>query len=317
MENHFLTVAVDFLLFARSGDHAAELSARIDEATAAAAEAPTGESNGTVARRRDDGRRSRRRDVDVTIVDASANPRKVHDWMHCATPDVLEGYDYVWFLDGDIALRSLNWQAYFHQVRVMRPRICAASIVGASPDAKPGTIWTTLRYQSDPRLLAGEVTISELGYTMLEVSTWLRYRELLVNETEAMRDISLGGENCFDMGWCHLAKNDMVGRQERGPIMDHDIGHRASHGENSSHVVEVNDSTVGAIRGRSCVVFYQTPLQHVSKKTFVHNAEQIEASKGLCQFFRGKKGVIGAGGLWTVHQLFVAPKEGPAMKNGK
>ena len=313
MENNFLAVEADFMLFARSRDHAAELSAKIDEATAAV---PLDTLNGTItSRSRHD--QLLRHEVDVNIIDVSANPRKVYNWVHHAIPARLDGYDYVWFIDGDIVLMSLNWQAYFHQVNVMRPKICSASIIGESPEKKAGTYWTTLRYQSDPRLLAGEVTISELGYTMLEVSTWLRYREILVNETEVMRNISLGGENCFDMGWCHLAKNDMVGRQERGPILDRDIEYVASHGENSSHVMEVNDSTEGAIRGRSCVVFYQTPLQHVNKKSFVHDDAQIEASKGLCQFFRGQKGVIGAGGLWTVHQLFVAPKEGPAMKNDK
>lgn len=292
MENNFLSVRADFMLFVRSADHASQLRREIDTISLSFNETATNCDR-------------LQHEVEVNIVDVSYNPKKVYNWIHHVHPARLKGYDYVWFVDGDIPLSKLNWQAYFHQVRVMRPKICAASLIGGSPTSKPGTEWTTLRYQADPRLLAGEVTISELGYTMLESGVWLRYRALVANESDVMDDLALGGENCFDSGWCHMAKNGMKGKQERGPIWDYSIGYR----ENSTGWVEMDDvANHDAISGRSCVVFYQTPLQHVSKRSLHTDETRVEATKRLCGFFRGQKGVTGAGGLWTMYGVFVAPK---------
>ncbi|KAL7526281.1 hypothetical protein ACHAXR_001408, partial [Thalassiosira sp. AJA248-18] len=250
-------------------------------------------------------------------LDVSLNPRKVHDWITYADRERLDGhYDYVWFLDGDITLQSLNWQAFWINVNTFLPKISQASVIGASATSKPGTEWTTLRYQTDARLIAAEVPILELGAPLIEVETWLRYRELILSAPdEVVYDIALGGENCFDMGWCHMAKSNMTGKQERGPIMDYAIAYHQSSDYYSLPVVSHHDYSHGASssssssssRGRSCIVFYQTPIQHINKKTRGADDTVRRANRNLCRFLRENHGVTGAGGLWTVYDLFTAP----------
>ena len=48
------------------------------------------------------------RDVKVDIIDVSAAPKKLWNWIIHANEETLDRYDYVWFVDGDIRLTSLN-----------------------------------------------------------------------------------------------------------------------------------------------------------------------------------------------------------------
>lgn len=190
----------------------------------------------------------------------------------------------------------------------MKPKIAQPSLIGKSL-GEPGAGWPTTRHQKDPRLLAAETPLVEIGVPLIEVEIWLRYREMVMNNTSLMMRIYNGGENCFDSGWCHMAKTNMTGNQTRGTILDRDISYRAD-----SPVVgrgSINNTTTNNddddVEGRPCVVFYQTPMQHINKKSRTRDDRIKSGSHNLCPYFRGEKGVVGAGGLYYVYELFNAP----------
>ena len=282
-DNFFSRVEADFMLFARSTDHVEQLQMEIEKQSSL-----TNQTN------------IYHHNVDIDIRDVSSNPKKIYNWVIHADRDRLLNYDYIWFIDGDIKLKSLNWQAFWKNVHIMKPKISQPSMIGGNSN-QPGTTWTTLRYQSDARLIAAEVPIVELGVPLLEVETWLKYRDIMFNNPSVMNDLRLGGENCFDMGWCHLAKTNMTGQQQRGKMWDKDIGYGRG--------IEMDMSTNSTMKGRACMVFYQTPLQHITKGTFVRDSAWATATANVCKFLREEKGVFGKGGSWTVYELFNFPND--------
>ena len=279
-DNFFSTVKADFMLFARSTDHVEQLQMEIEK------QSLTNQTN------------IYHHTVDIDIRDVSSNPKKIYDWVMYADRDRLLNYDYIWFIDGDIKLTSLNWQAFWQNVHVMKPKISQPGMIGGNSN-QPGTTWTTLRYQSDARIIAAEVPIVEIQAPLLEVETWLKYRDIMFNNPSVMNDLRMGGENCFDMGWCHLAKTNMTGQQQRGKMWDKDIGY--------DNGIEMDLSTNSTMKGRACMVFYQTPLQHITKGTFVRDPAWAKATENLCKFLREEKGVFGKGGSWTVYEQFNFP----------
>jgi len=188
--NYFSRVEADFMLFARSLDHADQLREEIEKLST---------SRNETADIIVDSHIRHQHTVDVDIRDTSSNPKKIYNWVLHADKERLQTYDYIWFIDGDIQLNSLNWQAFWLNVNVMKPKISQPGMIGASVD-QPGTSWTTLRYQTDARIIAAEVPIVEVQAPLLEVETWLQYRDMMFNNPSVMNDIRLGGENCFDMG---------------------------------------------------------------------------------------------------------------------
>ncbi len=54
----------------------------------------------------------------------------------------LEEYEYyVWFIDGDIPHFSMNWHAFFKQVRIMRPKISQPASIN---DRGSGSVFKTI-----------------------------------------------------------------------------------------------------------------------------------------------------------------------------
>jgi len=190
-DNYFSKVEADFMLFARSLDHAGQLRKEIDKLSHL-----TNQTTDIIV---DDNHIRHQHTVDIDIRDTSSNPKKIYNWILHADKERLQTYDYIWFIDGDIQLNSLNWQAFWLNVNIMKPKISQPGMIGASVD-QPGTSWTTLRYQTDARIIAAEVPIVEVQAPLLEVETWLQYRDIMFNNPSVMNDIRLGGENCFDMG---------------------------------------------------------------------------------------------------------------------
>jgi len=190
-DNYFSKVEADFMLFARSLDHAGQLRKEIDKLSHL-----TNQTTDIIV---DDNHIRHQHTVDIDIRDTSSNPKKIYNWILHADKERLQTYDYIWFIDGDIQLNSLNWQAFWLNVNIMKPKISQPGMIGGSVN-QPGTSWTTLRYQTDARIIAAEVPIVEVQAPLLEVDTWLQYRDMMFNNPSVMNDIRLGGENCFDMG---------------------------------------------------------------------------------------------------------------------
>ncbi|KAL7535701.1 hypothetical protein ACHAXR_006675 [Thalassiosira sp. AJA248-18] len=279
-ENNYIAVRADFMLFARSDAYAHNISKTIDLLS--------GEIKQNAVY-----------EVGVDIRDVSHNPVKIWNWiLHC-TESRLAEYDYVWFIDGDISLKSLNWQAFWQQVKLMRPKITQAGTIGNGREGH-ATVHPVLRFKEDSRLIAAEVPILEVQSPLLEVETWLGFRNFLVHDPEPMEQMADGAEQCFDMGWCHYAKNNLTGVQSHGPISN--LGYH----DYSPTLSLTGDSH----KGRGCVVLYQTPIVHISRMS------RVTATTGrfgiaqalLCRYFRLKVGVIGKMGLKTVYELFNAPK---------
>jgi len=282
--NNFFSVHADFMLFALNS----EIARQLNEVTTQDHTSFSGTASvepRTALRLH--------RDVKVDVIDVSAAPKKLWNWIIHANEETLDRYDYVWFVDGDIRLTSLNWHAFFMNIRIMRPKIsqpASISVMGS------GSVFKTLTYQQDTRVIAAEVPIVEVQAPILEVETWLRYSKFIQSEPSLMTSILLGGENCFDMGWCHLAKNNMQGKQLHGIMWDRDISFR----KDQSFLLDGTNSTVG----RSCIVFYQTPIIHNSKQTRQVSGTVMRENSALCDFLREKKGVIDKEGPHKVNELF-------------
>ena len=120
----------------------------------------------------------------------------------------LYGFDYVWMIDGDILLRSINWVAFWQQILLLHPKIAQPSIIGTK-EGVYSSYHSVLRHQQDSRLLAAESSIVELMTPLFHVDTWLGYRDVLTKHPELriLRRIRVGGT------WCHYAKNNMTGQQ--------------------------------------------------------------------------------------------------------
>jgi len=79
-------------------------------------------------------------------------------------------------------------------------------------------------------------------------------------------------------------------------MWDRDISFR----KDQSFLLDGTNSTVG----RSCIVFYQTPIIHNSKQTRQVSGTVMRENSALCDFLREKKGVIDKEGLHKVNELF-------------
>ena len=100
------------------------------------------------------------------------------------------------------------------------------------------------------------------------------------------------------MAWCHLAKNNMTGSQTRGNrwLWDKDI----SYDTDISRVF----GTANKGKGSSCMVFSQTPIVHVSKKSRKVDQKIVIEGNRMCNYFQRTFGTIEFGGLHTVSELF-------------
>ena len=106
----------------------------------------------------------------------------------------LYGFDYVWMIDGDILLRSINWVAFWQQILLLHPKIAQPSIIGTK-EGVYSSYHSVLRHQQDSRLLAAESSIVELMTPLFHVDTWLGYRDVLTKHPELLRRIRVGGVN--------------------------------------------------------------------------------------------------------------------------
>jgi hypothetical protein len=282
-ENNFVSVQADFMLFALTSAVALTL---LESYMAISKDFV---DNATTTQRR--------HTVDANIIDVSVQPEKIWNWIKYANEEALREFDYVWFIDGDVKLTSLNWHAFFTQVRLMRPKVSQPACIGGSG---VGTDFKILGHQSDPRVIAAEVPIVEVMAPLLETEMWLKYRDFIGSQPEVMENIALGGEQCFDMGWCHFAKNNMTGTQTEGNMWDANIS-SFEHFDDSVTVLDERNPSIG----RSCIVFSQTPYVHISKKTRNKNLAKRRAGKAICGFLRERKGVIESRGLHKVNELFV------------
>lgn len=212
--------------------------------------------NGEVAKNISDSSNSMR--VKSEVIDVSGDSIKVWNWIYYLNEVMLFGYDYVWMVDGDILLRSINWVAFWQQMLLFRPKIAQPSLIGTAP-GKPSSWHPILRHQEDSRLLAAETALVELGAPIFHVETWLGYRERIAKHTELIERIKVGGENWLDASWCHYARSNMIGEQmwpSQNLVYNSEL-----------HSIDPkNESSVDTFKNRSCVVLYQTPLVHANKK---------------------------------------------------
>ena len=285
MMNYFHLVHVNFVFFARNGDVALELSNKLVD---------------------DDDDGSVNNLLTVDIIDVSLSPAKIWSWLNLIDEERLtlpeqssssslntsEYYNYVWMIDGDIILRSLNWQAFWQQIHLIRPRI--AQPVPVYPNGYPGTKHSVLWHQNDIRVIAGETAIVEIMMPLIDVRTWLGYRAIILNqsEEELLQPIRSRGEDCFDLAWCHYArhgKDGMLSEQTypqsnmnynpNSPNFKYDIANNNGGGlsdaasslssslaSDASSTTNKQSATAAAImngfHNRSCVILYQVPVEH-------------------------------------------------------
>ena len=87
----------------------------------------------------------------IEVIDVSGDSRKVWDWIYYLNDIRLYGFDYVWMIDGDILLRSINWVAFWQQILLLRPKIAQPSIIGTT-EGGYSSYHSVLRHQQDSRL---------------------------------------------------------------------------------------------------------------------------------------------------------------------
>ena len=171
--NNYISVQANFmLLFATSSEVAQELNTAATLANAT--------------------NTAQQYSVDIDIVDVSSHPKKLWNWLSYTNKDRLEGYDYVWFIDGDIKVQSLNWQAFWQQIRIMKTKISQPVSIGSTKANPHGSVFKTLVHQPDLRILSAEVPIIEVQAPLLEVETWLRYcyRDFIYQHPELVESMS-------------------------------------------------------------------------------------------------------------------------------
>lgn len=268
--NHYLSVRADFLLFARDGEVARRAAALV---------LPL---EGSVA-----------------VADVSERAVKIWNWILFLTDAEVEGYDYVWMVDGDIELRSLNWHAFWQQVLLVRPRVSQPCVIGTWKGSH-GSGHPILNHNPDPRMLAAETAIVELQAPLFEVDTWRGYRGFVARQTREglLNWIEQGGEDCFDLAWCHYARANMTGEQLWPPKKHFSFDPNApaySPGDNST------DPFGGH---RSCVVFYQTPVVHLNKRSLGKGRAFRQGGREICLFFKRNYHIHWA--VRSVYEVFVA-----------
>ena len=183
---------------------------------------------------------------------------------------------------------------------LLRPKIAQGGAIASSPDGH-STYHGVLRHKGDARVMAAEVPIVEVQAPLLEVNTWIAWRDFLANNPKPMERFEVGGEQCFDMAWCHQAKNDLQGYQGNPGVS------QISYHEGSREL------TSDDAAGRACLVLYQTPILHVGKRARIgleKTHEFLVATQLLCRYFRLELGTVERQGLKAVYELFVAPKPG-------
>eukprot|EP01082_Thalassiosira_pseudonana_P006331 g6110.t1 g6110 contig20:821200-822666(-) len=235
----------------------------------------------------------------VQIIDVSESPKKIWNWMVYLSNTMLSGYDYVWMMDGDISIASLNWQSFWELVKLVKPKVSQATLVGTESGAYRSA-HPKLRPVLDSRIIAAETPIIEVGSPLFEVNTWLGYRDVVLKHTEVLPDVRLGGEHCFDLSWCHYARATLKGHQDCGNIEA--IQYNDKYPTVSHNIASV---TVSEVTEPSCVVFYQTPMVHLNKQSLNKKADDFgNAQKNTCTFWRETFNVQWC--VQTVHEVFVA-----------
>lgn len=159
-------------------------------------------------------------------------------------------------------LTSLNWNAYWQQVQLLKPKVAQPSILANDP-GMPGSHHPILRHQKDPRLLAAETALIEVMAPLFEVGTWLGYRDAIARQPEIWGQVREGGEYSLDITWCHYAKANLTGSQESPRIH---FEERMSYDSVLSPYSAHNNFRHGQFKERACVVLYQTPVVHGDKK---------------------------------------------------
>lgn len=307
--NNYLTVKADFLLLARNAEVANSMSNLLSSSSTPKHECCD--------------------NVEIVDVSRGENTIKIWNWIQHLNEVRLYDYDYVWMIDGDIDLSSLNWHAFWQQVKLIRPKICQPAVIGNAKGAH-GTTHSILNYWGDSRVLASEVAIVELMTPLFEVDTWLGYRDFIANQSQdLLNNLKRGGEDCFDLAWCHYAKFNMVGEQMWPPKS---LGYRPSA---PTYATPVDDATVGSNVGsnvgnngdngdngdnnnssttaqknqfeahNSCVVFYQTPVVHMNKKSLGKGMNFRKGGTAVCKYFRKNYHIHWA--IKSVYEVFVAP----------
>ena len=138
--NYFEMIRLEFLFFARNTNVALDLSSKLSE------------------------------HINVEIIDTSIGESTAKLWMwltHLNEERLVQTkeqqitgsykYNYVWPVDGDILLRSLNWLAFWQQIQLMKPKI--AQPVPLFPNGYHGTIHPILHRVGDTRQIAGETAM--------------------------------------------------------------------------------------------------------------------------------------------------------------
>ena len=196
----------------------------------------------------------------VQIIDVSESGKKIWNWMVYLSNTMLSGYDYVWMMDGDISIASLNWQSHLELVKLVKPKVSQATTGGTESGAY-SSAHPKLRPVLDSRIIAAETPIIEVGSPLFEVNTWLGYRDVVLKHTEVLPDVRLGGEHCFDLSWCHYARATLKGHQDCGNIEA--IQYNDKYPTVSHNIASL---TVSEVTEPSCVVFYQTAMVHLNKQ---------------------------------------------------
>ena len=122
-----------------------------------------------------------------------------------------------------------------------------------------GSTHAKLRHHGDSCFIACTTAMLEVQSPLLEKETWLGYRKFLANEPEPMGTMRGGGEQCFDMAWCHYAMNNWTGTQATGPMS------LVRYTDGATPLSITDDSVNDAAKGRGCVVLYQTPIVHITR----------------------------------------------------
>lgn len=147
---------------------------------------------------------------------------------------------------------------------------------------------------------------------LIDVTTWLDYREIIMkqNDTELLQHIRNGGEDCFDLAWCHNVRqgNGMQDWQDRptktlrydesSPKFQYDKASTYNFSGDAAELYSVAE-LMGGFYNRSCVVLYQLPIIHGNGKALVKDRKYKRAGEQVRLYLRNKFRIV-----WAVRNAY-------------
>jgi hypothetical protein len=255
------------------------------------------------------------------------NKNKVHFWYKYLNPTLISGdVDYIWMMDGDIQIRTMNWDCFWSDVETFKPAIFAPALM-SSPDpiseerkyyggsTHPQHCYNTNNNNTSilndfQRLIATDVWVVETQLPIFTRAAWQVVHDTFTEKVHRWGNFqSMWGPDLF---WCKLVdyhllqvNNTVLDRLEGRPrtewnhskttcSLDQQVKYYVNRNSHYEHHY-YNDPLTNRELPHACMIFHRTPVHHLDTKTIgmykSKGAERKYFNTGYKDSQRYKKGL--------------------------